>query len=104
MAIFKPNSWPTTKVLTWIRKITPPCKEITRLLSQSIDRRLPMYRPLGVWLHFVVCGSCRRYAKQLVFIRQASRSMPEHLAEMSPATLPQAAKKRIRHAFNGTQL
>jgi hypothetical protein len=39
-----------------------------------------------------------------VFIRQASRSMPEHLAEMSPATLPQAAKKRIRHAFNGTQL
>jgi hypothetical protein len=103
MAIFKPKSWPTTKVLTWIRKFTPPCKEITRLLSQSIDRRLPIYKRLGVWLHFAVCDLCRRYAKHLAFIRQASRSMPGHLAEMSPASLPQAAKKRIKHGFNDTQ-
>jgi hypothetical protein len=68
MAIFKPKSWPTTKVLTWIRKFTPPCKEITRLLSQSIDRRLPIYRRLGVWLHFAVCDLCRR--------RQAPRVHP----------------------------
>jgi hypothetical protein len=101
MAVFKPNGWPTTKVFTWIRKITPPCKDITRLLSQSIDRRLPMYRRLGVWLHFTVCESCLRYANHLAFIRQVSRSMAEHLVEMSPASLPEAAKERISHEFNG---
>jgi hypothetical protein len=103
MAIFKANNWPTTKVFTWIRKITPACKDITRLLSQSIDRRLPMYRRLGIWLHFTVCDLCLRYSKHLAFIRQASRSMPKHLAEMSPASLPEAAKESIRHELNGTQ-
>jgi hypothetical protein len=103
MAIFKPNSWSTTKVFTWIRKITPPCKDITRLLSQSMDRRLPMYKRLGVWLHFRVCDLCPRYAKHLAFVRQASRSMPEHLMGMSLASLPEAAKERISHEFSGAQ-
>jgi hypothetical protein len=29
--------------------------------------------------------------------------MPEHLMEMSLASLPEAAKERISHEFNGAQ-
>jgi hypothetical protein len=103
MTNFKPNSWPKTTLVTWIRKMTPPCKEVTRLLSQSMDRRLPTRKRLGIWLHFTVCDFCMRYAKHLAFIRQASRSIPEHLAEISPASLPDAARERIRHKLGGAK-
>ena len=101
MTNFKHNKWPKTKLVTWIQKVTPPCREITYLLSQSMDRRLPMHKRLGIWLHFTVCDFCMRYSEHLAFIRRASRSMPEHLAEMLPRSLPEAAKERMRHKLGG---
>ena len=97
MTNFKPNNWSTTKLVTWIWKITPPCKEVTRLLSQSMDRRLPMHKRLGIWLHFTVCDFCMRYTRHLAFIRQASRSMAEHAEQISSASLSDSAKKRMKH-------
>ena len=41
MTNFKPDNWPKTTLVTWIRKMNPSCKEVTRLLSQSMDRRYP---------------------------------------------------------------
>jgi hypothetical protein len=103
MTNFKHHNWPKTKLVTWIRKVTPRCREITHLLSQSMDRRLTIHKRLGIWLHFTVCDFCVRYSEHLAFIRRASRSIPERLTEMLPRSLPEAAKERMRHKLAGAR-
>ncbi len=46
------------------------CKEACVLLSQSQDRTLTLSERLSVWVHLAVCPHCRRYRKQLKFIRK----------------------------------
>lgn len=46
------------------------CKEACVLLSESQDRRLSLGENLSVLLHLALCPHCRRYRKQLKFIRQ----------------------------------
>ena len=51
------------------------CRQITRLISQSMDARLPWYRRLAIRLHLLYCLGCRRYSAQLEFLRWASRGL-----------------------------
>lgn len=50
-----------------------PCKEVTRLVSQSLDRRLGLMEWIGLRLHFAVCDGCRRFREQMDFIRETCR-------------------------------
>ncbi len=49
------------------------CKQTTVLLSQSQDRRLSRKERLLLRLHLMFCPHCRRYRKQMAFIRQSMR-------------------------------
>ncbi len=49
------------------------CKEITRLLSESQDRKLKMAEQMRLKMHLAVCEGCSRYKQQLNFIRRACR-------------------------------
>jgi hypothetical protein len=46
----KPHSWLTTRIVTRIEAITPSCKDMTHLLSQSMDCRLALRKRLGIWI------------------------------------------------------
>jgi hypothetical protein len=93
-----PKRWPVEKTIDLIARVTPRCHDITRLLSQSMDQRLPLVTRLSIRLHFVICIWCKRYAQQLAIIRKLSRSIPEDLKGIPTAPLPQGARKRIRDA------
>ena len=54
-----------------------PCSEVTRLVSQSLDRRLGLMERVGLYLHFRLCDGCRRFREQMAFIRHACRSYVE---------------------------
>jgi hypothetical protein len=88
--------WLIEKIVGFIARITPPCHDITRLLSQSMDRQLPLHTRLAIRLHFEICVWCKRYGQQLAVIRQASRS--ECAEKISQASLPDEARKRIKAA------
>ncbi len=45
------------------------CKQACVLLSQSQDRTLTPRERLSVLVHLAFCPHCRRYRKQLKFIR-----------------------------------
>lgn len=47
------------------------CRDVTRLLSQSQDARLPLVRRIRLRAHLVVCGACARFDAQLRFLRDA---------------------------------
>lgn len=49
------------------------CREATELTLQAEDRRLPLTERLAVRLHHRVCGNCRRFARQVELMRQASK-------------------------------
>jgi hypothetical protein len=93
-----PNRWLIEKMVGFVASITPPCDDITRLLSQSIDRQLPVHTRLAIRLHFEICVWCKRYGQQLEVIRKASRSVSERAEQISQAFLPEEARKRIKEA------
>jgi predicted anti-sigma-YlaC factor YlaD len=51
------------------------CKDITRILSDALDRRLTAKEWVAVRLHLPTCSGCRRYRAQISLLRTASRQL-----------------------------
>jgi hypothetical protein len=96
MATLKPNSWLITRIIAWIETMTPSCRDMTHLLSQSMDRRLSVYNRLVIWLHLTICDHCGRFAEHLAFIRKVNRSILKYAEKLSPAGLTPSARERIK--------
>jgi hypothetical protein len=75
---------------------TPKCREMVRILSQSMDEQLPLMMRIKKRLHFLICCWCQRYEEQLRYMRKASRKFPEHADEASDAPFSAEARERIK--------
>ncbi len=88
-----------------VRLSTLPCADVARLVSDGLDRRLPPGPCLAVWLHLVYCSACRRYRRQVVFLRRAMGRFPGDWQGLTPApasvALPPEARERIRRSLGG---
>ncbi|MFQ5991750.1 MAG: zf-HC2 domain-containing protein [Nitrospiraceae bacterium] len=81
----------------------PSCEEVTRLVSESLDRPLPLRKRIGLRVHYFICVLCRRYGEQLHFIRDAVRSYPERVEGQEPhdaPTLNPEARERMKCALS----
>jgi len=47
------------------------CKEVTRLVSQGLDRRLGFGERLRLHIHLAICDGCANFRRQMLCIRQA---------------------------------
>ena len=72
------------------------CRQVTRLLSQSMDAKLRWYQWLGMRIHLLYCVWCRRYAAQVQFLRKASKELGPEAHAAPTHKLSNAAKDRIR--------
>lgn len=75
------------------------CKDVTRLLSEAMDRSLPLGKRIGVRLHLLVCAFCARYERQLLQIRETVRRLvgtEETAGGTFGETLSEEARERIR--------
>lgn len=79
-----------------------PCKEVTRLSSESLDRRLSILEWLSMRIHFLYCKWCAWYLKQLrlLHLRAAGRGTEEH---RPPDRLGEQARQRILEAASQLQ-
>jgi len=78
------------------------CKDVTKLVSESMDRSLPFGKRIGVRLHLLMCKFCARYERQLLLIRETVRRLAvsvEAPGEPSGETVSVEAKERIRNAM-----
>ena len=78
------------------------CKDVTKLLSESMDRSLPLGKRVGVRVHLLICRFCASYKRQLLLIREAARriaAMEEKPGEPSGQALSEQAKDRIRKSI-----
>ena len=71
------------------------CKDIAKLLSDSLEKKLPWRQRVEIRLHLMICYVCRRYWKQLRFLHKCITSYYEkRLREDS--TLSQESKKKMQ--------
>lgn len=74
------------------------CREISKLVSESMDRDLPLRTRIQVWMHLAMCRMCSGFARHVRLLRRAARETPDRLvtgAADSEARLPQDARERI---------
>jgi hypothetical protein len=76
------------------------CRQIARLVSESMDRKLSPGRRLGMRFHLLMCRYCGRYNKQLYFLRRLIHSRASADAEYSSTAMDEQAKERLRQLIN----
>jgi predicted anti-sigma-YlaC factor YlaD len=50
------------------------CKDVTRVLSDALDRRLTLGERLQVRVHLPTCSGCRAYRGQIAVLRVAAKT------------------------------
>jgi putative zinc finger protein len=53
------------------------CREVTRLVSQGLDRDLTLGERTMLRFHFALCAGCRTVNRQLASLRVAMRQLAE---------------------------
>ncbi len=91
------RNWWQTKLVIFIGRHTPKCREMVRILSDSMDRPLPLSMRIRKRFHFLICCWCQRYEEHLKYLRETARAFPEHADQCSAASLPNETKERIKH-------
>jgi len=75
------------------------CKETARLVSEGLDRKLPLWKRMNLRLHLMMCGACSAYRRQVETLNRIVRwrfgeSAADATATDAPAC-PEQAKRRI---------
>ena len=83
-------------LVKFIGKHTPKCREMVRILSQSMDEPLPLTMRIKKRLHFLICCWCQRYEEQLQYMRHTARQFPEHADQASDVAFSVEARERTK--------
>jgi hypothetical protein len=78
------------------------CEEITRLVSESLDRKLPLGKRLAVRMHYLFCKACPQFERQVRFMRDALRqfqSRVESVESFFTTPLSPEARERMKGAL-----
>jgi hypothetical protein len=69
---------------------------MTRLISLSMDQKLPLITRIRMRLHYGICVWCERYAQQIAFLRTAARRFPERFAASDAEGISAERKKLLQ--------
>lgn len=65
-------------------KLRLECQQVSRLISRSLDERLPPPDRARMQLHFMACPTCRHVDAQMGFLRRAMRGLDLEAAGETP--------------------
>ncbi len=84
------------------------CKDMTKLISDSLEHQVPFRRRMEMRLHIMMCTLCRNFRENAMLLRKVARSSPDiassdtespsRVGENQPEAsikLSPAAKRRI---------
>ncbi len=96
-----------------LARVSPPCNEITLLISKGIDTRLTLRERLRLCLHFIICSGCNRFNIQIQSLHEilresfgstsdvidkATAQIDETTSDF-PEAMPKEARVRIQTAL-----
>lgn len=73
------------------------CRDTSRIISESFDRKLPVWTRVGLRLHLWMCKLCRSYKETMTLVEAEVKRQAQEGGEESPtsAKLTDAAKERL---------
>ncbi|WP_298860612.1 zf-HC2 domain-containing protein [uncultured Gimesia sp.] len=75
------------------------CKEVSKLISESLDRKLPLRQRIALKMHLVLCRFCRRFRKDLQYIRGHIRQQTDDVS-IYEEKLSDIARDRIQRLLD----
>ena len=76
------------------------CRDVSQLVSESMDRKLSMSQNIEIKMHLFMCKFCSRFKKQVFSIRQAIRDNADLIGEGAEQdALCREAKERIKRSL-----
>lgn len=84
-------------LVEWLARRLPTCKEVTRLASDAMERKLPLRQWAAMKLHFMICAWCLRYFKQLHLMQEIARP---HAESPPPSRLSSEARARLKQKLD----
>jgi hypothetical protein len=82
--------------VAFLARRLPTCEEIAPVISRNMDEQLSLPEKIKMILHNHICEWCKRYANQLLLLRQAAQKEIEN----SEFTLSQEARQRMKESLN----
>jgi hypothetical protein len=79
------------------------CKQVSKLVSQSLDRSLTWSDKIQLRLHLLMCNPCTQFKRQLHMLRTALQRIRTGLEHDSSIKLPLEVKNRILHRIESDQ-
>jgi hypothetical protein len=77
------------------------CKAVSQIVSESMDRDLPIHQRVLIGMHLMMCKYCARFKRQLLSIRKVCRSEEMIPGESDAAlVLPKEACERIKQSLH----
>ena len=70
------------------------------MMSEAMDRPLPLLMRVVIYMHRLNCVWCDRYYRQLLLMRDRSKKFHLHLKDISKEELPPDAKTKIKIAMH----
>ena len=80
------------------RLLNMPCEGMTRLASAPFDRDLTRLERVALQCHLTYCTACRRFVRQVEFLRCAVRRI-EGVESLTGPGLPDDVREQIKHAL-----
>ena len=96
MNLFQKANYAMMRIMV---RVMPSCKDISALISEGMDRNLPLRKRLSIRLHVSMCGLCRRYEKQLHLLRESVSHYADPENNVVEKSLSPAAKERLEKAL-----
>ena len=86
-------------------KLLPSCKDITALISRSMEKDLSLREKMVMKTHLYTCIACRRYLTQLEFMSEVLGKQEAKIenGEYAPR-LSSEASERLKNALKSTKL
>src|SRR5260370_9515738 len=97
--LLRGRNWIERLLVSFIANHTPKCREVVKLLSQSMEVKLPITTRIKLQFHFLICVWCQRYEKQLRALRKIAFSSSEHVDDFCLEALPDSSKERLKQAL-----
>lgn len=70
------------------------CREVTRLVSESQERKLSITERLSLNLHLMMCDGCKNFSLQVPYLRKAMRAYAERVDDVVDPPDPPPARPR----------
>ncbi len=77
-------------------RVIPSCRRAMELQSRSMDERLPVRQRVALAMHCALCRFCRRYGRQLRWIRKKLREFSSSAEGDQWTPMESGMRERLR--------